>query len=110
MTQRAKLDIEGYVNELAGTDAIPAQPTPDSKPVFLEEALKGRAVELWSNGAGRFFIVADDEDARRLGQRRGVVYTAAELRRVIRISDPAIVLEIHEWKRSFDGSIRESGR
>jgi hypothetical protein len=53
--------------------------------------------------------VADDEDALLLGERRGIVYTAAELGRVIRICDPAIVLEIHEWKAKFDGRIREAG-
>jgi hypothetical protein len=35
------------------------------------------------------------------------VYTAAEMRRVIQIGDPAIVLEIHEWKRRFNGRVRE---
>jgi hypothetical protein len=52
--KQSKLDIESYVNELARADAIPVQPTPDQKPVSLEEALKGRTVELWSNAAGRF--------------------------------------------------------
>jgi len=37
----------------------------------------------------------------------GTVYTAVEVRRVIQIDDPAIVREIHEWKRAFDGSVRE---
>jgi len=35
------------------------------------------------------------------------VYTTAEMRRVIQINDPAIVREIHEWKRTFDGRVRE---
>jgi hypothetical protein len=35
------------------------------------------------------------------------VYTAAEMRRVVQIADPAIVLEIHEWKRTFNGRVRE---
>ena len=79
----------------------PMQPEP------LEDVLKGVAIELWSNDAGCLFIVADEEDARRLGEPRGIVYTADELRRVVQIGDPAIVLEIHEWKRRFDARLRE---
>ena len=82
-------------------------PKEPDHPETLEEILKGRAVELWSNAAGRLFIVADEDDARRLGESRGIVYTATEVRRVVRISDPAVVLEIHEWKRTFDGRLRE---
>src|SRR5688572_18155986 len=66
----------------------------------LEGVLKGLAIELWSDRAGCLFIVADEDDARRLGEPRGVVYTAAELRRVVQIDDPATVLELHEWKRT----------
>jgi len=80
------------------------------QPVSLEDVLRGVALELWSNAAGRLFIVADEEDARLLGEPRGIVYTAAELRRVVRINDPAVVHEIHQWKRTFDGRVRESGR
>jgi hypothetical protein len=29
------------------------------------------------------------------------------MRRVIQIGDPATVLEIHEWKRKFNGRVRE---
>jgi hypothetical protein len=74
----------------------------------LETVLKGLAIELWIDAAGRLFIVADEEDARRLGEPRGIVYTAVELRRVVQIGDPAIVREIHEWKRAFDGKVRDS--
>jgi len=73
----------------------------------LEDVLKGSAIELWSDAVGRLFIVADEDDARRLGELRGTVYTGAELRRVVQIGDPAVVLEIHEWKRRFDGRVRE---
>ena len=73
----------------------------------LKEVLKGFAVELWSDAAGRLFIVADEDDARRLDEPRGNVYTASEMRRVVQIGDPAIVLEIHEWKRTFNGRLRE---
>jgi hypothetical protein len=82
----------------------PRQPEP------LEDVLKGLAIELWSDAAGCLFIVADEEDARRLGEPRGTVYTAAEMRRVVQIEDPAAVLEIHEWKRTFNGRVRECQR
>jgi hypothetical protein len=67
MAERSKLDIERYVNKLAETVAPPDQPRLEQACVSLESALKGRAVELWSNAAGRLFIVADEDDARRLG-------------------------------------------
>lgn len=73
----------------------------------LEDVLKGLAIELWSDAAGRLFIVADEDDAQRLREPRGNVFTAAEMRRVVEIGDPAIVLEIHEWKRAFNGRVRE---
>lgn len=73
----------------------------------IEDVLKGLAIELWSDAAGALFIVADEDDALRLGERRGNVYTAAEVRRVVQIGDPAIVREIHEWKRTFDGRLQE---
>lgn len=82
----------------------------------LEDVQRGRAVELWSDALGeRCWLVADEEDAAKLGERRGTVYTAAEARRVIQIGDPAIVAEIHAWKRTFGGRLsdvqkRESGR
>ena len=79
----------------------PMQPEP------LEDVLRGRAIELWSNDAGSLFIVADEADARRLGEPRGMVYTAAEVRRVVQIHDPATVLEIHEWKRIFNARLQE---
>ena len=73
----------------------------------LEDVLKGRAVELYLAGGDRLFIVADEDDARLLGEPRGTVYTAAELRRVVQIDDPATVLEIHEWKRTFNARLQE---
>ena len=73
----------------------------------LEDVLKGFAIELWSDAAGRLFIVADEDDSRRLVEPRGNVYTAAEMRRVVQIGDPAIVREIHEWKRAFNARVRE---
>lgn len=83
------------------------RPEAQSQPESLEDVLKGLAIELWSDAAGCLFIVADEEDARRLGEPRRTVYTADKLRRVVQIGDPATVLEIHEWKRRFDGRLRE---
>ncbi len=74
----------------------------------LEAVLKGRAIELWFDARGeRLWLVAAEADAARLGKPHGTVYTAAEARRVIQIGDPAVVAEIHNWKRRFDGVIRE---
>jgi hypothetical protein len=77
----------------------------------LESVLKGQAIELWSTAAGRLFLVADEADTgqamERFGARRGEIYTAAEARRIIAVKDPAVVAEIHDWKRRFDGVVRE---
>lgn len=74
----------------------------------LEDVLKGRAIELWSDALGeKFWLVADEADAARLGEPRGAVYTAVEARRVVRVGDPAAVAEIHAWKRRFEGVIRD---
>jgi hypothetical protein len=62
----------------------------------LENVLSGHVIELCSDDAGHLFIVANEDDARCLGERRGVVYTAAEVRQVIQIADPDIVSEIHD--------------
>ena len=79
--------------------------TPEIPP--LEEVLKGWAVELYLADGDRLFIVADEADAAQLGEPRGAVYTAAEVRRVIQIADPSVVAEVHRWKREFNGSVRE---
>jgi hypothetical protein len=86
------------------------RPTERRQFAAMEDVLKGLAIELWCDSNGDLFIVADEDDARRLGEPRGKVYTAAELRRVIQIGDSAIVLEIHEWKRAFNGHLREVGK
>jgi hypothetical protein len=103
---RSKLNIENYVNDLAETALADTQPV-DQESGYLESVLRGLAIELWSDTAGSLFIVADEDDARRLGEPRGTVYTAAELRRVVQIKDSAIVHEIHEWKRTFNGRLRQ---
>lgn len=103
---KSKLNIENYVNDLAKTALANTSPAAQQAG-SLESLLRGLAIELWSDAAGCLFIVADEDDARRLGEPRGAVYTAAEMRRVVQIGDPAIVLEIHEWKRKFNGRVRD---
>ena len=71
----------------------------------LESVLKGSAVELWSDSAGHLFLVADEEDAAKLGEPRGTVYTTPEAERIIAIKDPDVVAEIHDWKCRFDGRL-----
>jgi hypothetical protein len=105
---QSKLNIENYVDNLTKVALGQTQPTAQRESASLESVLKGLAVELWSDDAGRLFVVADEDDARRLGEPRGNVYTAAEVRRVVQIDDPDIVLEIHEWKRTFDGRVQAS--
>jgi hypothetical protein len=107
MIGRSKLNIESYVNDLAESVVAQTQATVKQETGILESVLKGLAVALWSDAAGRLFIVADEEDARRLGEPRGTVYTAAEVRCVIQVQDPAVAFEIHEWKRKFNASLRE---
>jgi hypothetical protein len=72
----------------------------------LESVLKSRAIELWSDALGeRFWLVADEEDAKQLRKPRGEVYTAAEVRRLVQVHDPAVVAEIHRWKREFNATV-----
>jgi hypothetical protein len=79
-----------------------------NEPPILEDVLRGRSIELWSDALGeKFWLVADEADAGRLGEPRGTVYTAAEARCLARIGDPAAVAEIHAWKRRFDGVVRD---
>jgi len=77
-----------------------------TEPESLETVLKGLAIELWTNGES-FWLVADETDAARLSEPRGRVFTAAEARLMVRIADPAIVAEVREWKRRFDGRWHE---
>lgn len=83
--------------------------SPETEP--MESLLKGSAIELWSDAAGRLFLVADDADARRvmerLGARRGEIYTASEAQRIVAVGDPKVVAEIHDWKQRFDGVVRD---
>jgi hypothetical protein len=103
-------DAKGVASSLAkGPSAYFADNSGCSQEMpSLDVVLRGRAVELWSDARGeRFWLVADEEDATKLAEPRGTVYTASEARRVVQIGDSAIVREIHEWKRRFDGRVRE---
>ena len=103
--QIAGLSDEGPDRETNGALGRPTEPR-QSEP--LEDVLKGLAVELWSDLAGeRLFIVADEEDAAKLGEPRGTIYTAPEVRKIISIRNPEVVAEIHNWKRTFIGKLRE---
>src|SRR5262245_19110142 len=97
-TKPSKPGFVGFVGTVSG-DA------PDIPP--LEEVLKGQAVELYRGDGDCLFIIADEEDAARLGEPRGTIYTAAEVRRVIKIADPSVVAEVHRWKRQFNATVRD---
>jgi len=100
-TKPTKPGFDGFAGSVSDeTHEIPS----------LEEVLKGRAVELYLADGDRLFICADEADAAQLGGPRGAVYTAAEVRRVIQISDPSVIAEVHRWKRTFNGSVRECQR
>jgi hypothetical protein len=71
----------------------------------LEDVLKGRVIELYLSHGDSLFIVADEEDAARLGKPRGSTYTAAEVRLVVQIDDPVVVDEVYRCKRLLDGKI-----
>ena len=97
-TKPTEPGFDGFVG-LASLEASETLP--------LEEVLKGRAVELYLADGDCLFIVADEADAAQLGEPRGTVYTASEVRRVIQIADPSVVAEVQRWKRGFNGSVRE---
>lgn len=79
---------------------------PDAIQERLETALRGKAIELWSDGAGeRFWLVADEPDADRVAEPRGRIYTAAEARMLIAIADPTVVREVHQWKRATNAVV-----
>jgi hypothetical protein len=72
----------------------------------LEAVLKGHAVELWCDVLReRLWIVADEEDAATLGEPRGSLYTAPEVRKIISIRDRDIAAAIHAWKKQFGGKL-----
>ena len=75
----------------------------------LEQVRKGRAVALDCAVLGEtIWFVADEEDARLLGELRGSVYTASEAVSVACVARPETIGEIHRWKREFNATITEA--
>jgi len=86
--------------------AIQQSHTADAPP--LDTAIKGLAIELWSDMLGeRFWLVADEADAALLAEPRGIVYSASEARMLIRVTDPSIALEVIRYKAQFDGIVAD---
>ena len=74
----------------------------------LEGTLKGTAVCLALDSTGeRLWIVADEEDARRLGEPRGETFTAEEVRIIARIDDPHIVEDIRQFKKLAKAEMKD---
>ncbi len=108
------MDIERYVEELGRLAMEESVPGSEDMSEAVQHSiggvwLKGRSVELWRAG-DLFWLVADDEDAIRLSEPRGTVYSAAEVERIATIADPEIVADVNWWKREFDGRIRSAER
>ena len=76
----------------------------------LEEVLKGQAIELYLADGERLFIVAHEADAAKLEEPRGTIYTAAEVRLIVQVTDPTVVAEVQKWKREFNATVRECQR
>ena len=100
-TKPTEPGFDGFVGTVSGE-------TSEIRP--LEEVLKGRAVELYLAEGDRLFIVADEADAAKLGEPRGTIYTAAEVRRIVQVADPKVVAEVHRWKREFNATVRDYQR
>ena len=77
----------------------------------LEEILKGNAVAMYCDEISQtLWLVADQEDAVKLGERRGVVYTAPEIRLVASIDDPEWVRAAHVFKDKFNAEMKPPDR
>jgi hypothetical protein len=105
----ARRVIQGQTGSAREYPTGPATDKPITEP--LEAALRGQAVELWSDSMGSLFLVADDADAQivmeRYGVQRGSIYTAGEIRHIISMNDPDVVAEIHNWKRTMNARISQ---
>jgi hypothetical protein len=76
----------------------------------LEEAIKGTAVCLVLDSTGeRLWIVAAEEDARQLGERRGEGYTAAEVRIIARLDDADIIDDLRAFKKLAKAAMKRPG-
>jgi len=70
--------------------------------------LKDHAIRIWSELVGEdVWLVADDEDAQRLGEPRGRVYTLAEAKVLAGARRSRQILEVHDWKKTFDAVLTE---
>jgi hypothetical protein len=102
-TDRPKLSVnlDAGGREVGGAARLPSRVEP------LASILKGRAIAMYCDLVKEtIWLVSDDADAQRLSEPRGAVYTAAEIRELVRLTDPYTVREIHAWKRQFEGVIR----
>ncbi len=98
-------DHASEVIELLG----PEPPSVRRSSGTLEEILKGQAIGLFCNELDQtLWLVADEEDARLVGERRGLVYTSEEIRLVASIGDPDIVRAVHAFKDEFDVAAKPS--
>jgi hypothetical protein len=61
------LNIESYINDLAKAALADTKPPAEQESGSLESVLRCLAIELWSDAAGRLFIVADEDDAQTSG-------------------------------------------
>lgn len=87
--------------------ALLREPQSATKGYALETVLKGRAIALYCDLVRQtLWLVADEEDVHRLAERRGVVYSAPEIREILKVKDPKIVAEIHRWKEIYNATIR----
>src|SRR6478672_6628565 len=93
--------VDGLLDRTPGVDI--------NKDTSLETVLKGEAIELWMDRAGRLFLVADELDValvmKRDGGGCGDVYAATESRRIVRITGRKDMEQIHSWKRAFNAMI-----
>lgn len=98
------LDIARQIMARHQAETRPA-PAPDPAEA-LERVLKGQAIAMFCDlVAETIWLVADEEDAAELvrqGERRGSIYSAAEIRAVAVVDDPEVVRDVHRLKRTFD--------
>ncbi len=69
------------------------------------------AIELWHDGMGRLWIVADEEDAAaimtRKGVGRGAIWTGPEIECIARVVDPTLRGAIAHFKKTLNGRATE---
>jgi hypothetical protein len=137
LTKLTKLECKDSVSFVSGSEEEPASRTlddghqqeavcePDSaenlstrlesprEPDSTALPLKGHVVELWRDDY-RFFLVADETDAReaiqRFGVSRGEIWTRGELELVARVQDQTLRNEIEKFKRQMHGCLRSERR